>query len=220
MEFFFHRLEKYIDVRPSAAMKDIIVKIMAEVLSILGIVTNEVKQGRTSMSFFVNISSIIDLLAERYLKRLIGRRDIKNALQRLDKLTQEEVRRAAAEFLAITRGIDDTVKVVNGKVDAVDERMQAADRMVKSMDHKVKGVNHRVKGIDYNVKTVGHVVKGIGHVVKGIGRKMEGVDHTVKGIDEKVCFIKGQLFFYISRSLTQSSAFRCNGNRSDHWTGL
>ena len=56
MEFFFNRLEKYIDVRPSAAMTDIIVKIMAEVLSILGIVTKEVKQGRTSMSFLSFIS--------------------------------------------------------------------------------------------------------------------------------------------------------------------
>ena len=191
-------------------MKEIIVKIMVEVLSILGIVTKEIKQGRTSMFFFVDISPTIDVVAERYLKRLIGRRDIENALQRLDKLTQEEVRMAAAESLAITRGIDDTVKAVDGKVDGVDERMQAVDRMVegvdrtvksvdqtvKNADHTVKGVDHRVKGIDYNVKTVGHRVKGIGHVVKGLGRKMEGVDHTVKGIDDKVAFIKGQLSFH------------------------
>ncbi|KAI9429374.1 hypothetical protein H4582DRAFT_2131029, partial [Lactarius indigo] len=39
MEYFFKRLERYIDVRPTAAMTDIIVKIMVEVLSILGIVT-------------------------------------------------------------------------------------------------------------------------------------------------------------------------------------
>ena len=49
MELFFNRLQKYIDVQPSAAMTDIIVKIMVEVISILGIVTKEVRQGRTSM---------------------------------------------------------------------------------------------------------------------------------------------------------------------------
>ena len=207
MEFFFHRLEKYIDVRPSAAMKDIIVKIMVEVLSILGIVTKEVKQGRTSMSFFLDMSSTVDLVAESYLKRLIGRREIENALQRLDKLTQEEVRRAAAEALVIARGIDDTVKVVDEKVDNVDERIQAVECMVE--------------GIDYNVKTLGHRLKGVSHVVKGIDRKMEGVDYTVKGVDEKVCLaIKGQLFF---RSLTQSSisnSLRCNGDRMGHSAGL
>ena len=50
MEYFFKRLEKYIEVRPTAAMTDIIVKIMVEVLSILGIVTKEIGQGRLSMS--------------------------------------------------------------------------------------------------------------------------------------------------------------------------
>ena len=54
MEFFFIRLEKYIYVRPSAAMTDLIVKIMVEVITILGIVTKEVGQGRISMSFLVD----------------------------------------------------------------------------------------------------------------------------------------------------------------------
>jgi hypothetical protein len=49
MEFFFNRLQQYIHVRPSVAMTDIIVKIMVEVISILGIVTKEITQGRTSM---------------------------------------------------------------------------------------------------------------------------------------------------------------------------
>ena len=38
-------------VRPTAAMIDIIVKIMVEVISILGIVTKEIQKGRTSMPF-------------------------------------------------------------------------------------------------------------------------------------------------------------------------
>ena len=48
IENFFKRLETYTEVRPSAAMTDIIVKIMVEVLNILGITTKEIKQGRTS----------------------------------------------------------------------------------------------------------------------------------------------------------------------------
>ena len=53
LEFFFKRLEGYIKVRPTSPMKDIIIKIMVEVLLILGIVTNEVGQGRTSMSLLL-----------------------------------------------------------------------------------------------------------------------------------------------------------------------
>ena len=48
METFFQRLEIYTRVSPPPEMIDIIVKIMVEVLSILGIATKEMKQGRTS----------------------------------------------------------------------------------------------------------------------------------------------------------------------------
>jgi hypothetical protein len=56
MEFFFKRLETYIEVRPTAAMTDIIVKIMVEVISILGVVTKEIRPGRISMPFLVDIT--------------------------------------------------------------------------------------------------------------------------------------------------------------------
>jgi len=48
METFFQRLEIYTRVSPPPEMIDIIVKIMVEVVSILGIATKEMKQGRTS----------------------------------------------------------------------------------------------------------------------------------------------------------------------------
>jgi len=48
IEMFFHRLEIYTEVRPTTEMMDISIQIMVEVLSILGIVMKEVKQGRIS----------------------------------------------------------------------------------------------------------------------------------------------------------------------------
>ena len=48
MEDFFSRLETYIGVPPTTGMMDMIVKIMAEVLSILAIATKEIKQSRAS----------------------------------------------------------------------------------------------------------------------------------------------------------------------------
>jgi hypothetical protein len=50
IENFFRRLEIYIEVPPTSQMIDMMVKIMVEVLSILGIATKEIKQGRTSES--------------------------------------------------------------------------------------------------------------------------------------------------------------------------
>ncbi len=54
MENFFQRLDIYTRVSPPREMIDMIVKIMVEVLSILGIATKEMKQGRISMSFLYN----------------------------------------------------------------------------------------------------------------------------------------------------------------------
>ena len=48
IEMFFRRLEVYTEVPPTTEMMNIIVQIMAEVLSILGIAMKEIKQSRIS----------------------------------------------------------------------------------------------------------------------------------------------------------------------------
>ena len=48
VEMFVRRLEIYIEVRPTPEMMDIIIQIMVEVLSILGVATKEIRQGRMS----------------------------------------------------------------------------------------------------------------------------------------------------------------------------
>ena len=48
IEMFFRRLEVYTEVPPTAEMMNLIIEIMAEVLSILGIATKEMKQSRIS----------------------------------------------------------------------------------------------------------------------------------------------------------------------------
>ena len=48
METFFQRLEIYTRVSPPPEMTDIMLRIMVEVISILGMATKEMKQGRMS----------------------------------------------------------------------------------------------------------------------------------------------------------------------------
>ncbi|KAI0277576.1 hypothetical protein BGY98DRAFT_1177063, partial [Russula aff. rugulosa BPL654] len=60
IEMFFRRLEVYTQVEPTPEMMDMMVQITVEVLSILGIATKEIKQGRT----------------KKYMKRFIGRTDM------------------------------------------------------------------------------------------------------------------------------------------------
>ena len=58
MESFFLRLETYIEVKPTAEMRDIIIKIMVEVFSILATATREINQYRIS-----GVSCITDYIA-------------------------------------------------------------------------------------------------------------------------------------------------------------
>ena len=50
IEMFFRRLEVYTEVEPTPEMMDMMVQITVEILSILGIVTKEIRQSRTSKS--------------------------------------------------------------------------------------------------------------------------------------------------------------------------
>ncbi|KAH9009054.1 hypothetical protein EDB85DRAFT_2283296, partial [Lactarius pseudohatsudake] len=182
LEYFFKRLEQYIEVRPTAAMTDIIVKIMVEVLSILGIVTKEIGQGRTSMSLPVGKSpkrAKTDRRAEAYLKKLIGRKDVEDALQRLDALTQEETRMAAAEVLVIARSIDDKVKDVGDKVKDVGDKVKEVDCKVKEVDEKVEAVDDRVQVVDVKID-------GIDNKIRTVDSKVHVVDHKVGSVIQGV----------------------------------
>jgi hypothetical protein len=90
-------------------MRDIIVRIMAEILSILALATKEMELGRMSAlsGLGLKLSFLAHVFLEKYFKKLMGRTGVEDALQRLDVLTQEEVRMAGAELLRITRSIED-----------------------------------------------------------------------------------------------------------------
>ena len=49
------------------------------------------------------------------MKKLIGKKEMEDALKRLDKLTQDEARMAAAENLKLTHVVDNKVtSLING----------------------------------------------------------------------------------------------------------
>jgi hypothetical protein len=56
IENFFRRLVVYTNVLPTTEMMEVIVQIMVEVLSILGIAMKEIKQSRMSEQFTSTVS--------------------------------------------------------------------------------------------------------------------------------------------------------------------
>jgi hypothetical protein len=158
---FFLRLEIYTGVRPTAAMTDMIVQIMVEVLTILAVATKEMERGRLSelnQSYIFHFVSHI--YSEKYLKKLMGDTEVEDSLERLDKLTQEEARMASAELLRMTdmlssqvRGVDTRVQEVGdhvgNKVQDVDGRLQGVGEKVQDVGDKMQGIDHKLDQAAY-----------------------------------------------------------------------
>ncbi|KAH9986506.1 hypothetical protein BJV77DRAFT_1070932 [Russula vinacea] len=132
IENIFRRLETYIEVPPTPGMTDAIVTVMVEVLRILGIATKEVEQNR----------------AKKFMKKLVGRTDIEDALQRLEKVTLEEARMATAEALKAIHGVGnqvgDKVDGVQDKLKIVEDKMRVVEGILQCVDDKVKEISNKV----------------------------------------------------------------------------
>ena len=115
------------------AMTEIMVKIMVEVLEIFAIVTKEIKQGRASESIPDHAFPVADRDSGKYLKKyfnaLIGRTDIKDALSKLDRLTQDEVKLATAQTLTVVHYIRGEVEVVSKEIKGLGDKV---DRFLES----------------------------------------------------------------------------------------
>ena len=105
IENLFKRLEIYTEVPPTDAMKELIVRIMVQVLEILAVATKEIKQRFSSELVVVHIWRLTHTHAERFMKKLMGRTDIEDALDKLDKLTHEEALMAGAEAMKLGMSI-------------------------------------------------------------------------------------------------------------------
>jgi hypothetical protein len=69
LEAFFQRLEIYTEAALDQRMVDIVAKIMAEVLNILGITTNKIKQGRISEHLLYYGCVVVDRMIFRAISK-------------------------------------------------------------------------------------------------------------------------------------------------------
>jgi hypothetical protein len=90
------------------------------------------------------MSLLIERCSEKYVKKLIGRTDIEDALKRLDKLTHEEAWMGIAQNLRATRTVGESVRGVADMVAAIDNRVAGVDDRVASVDDRVRVVDDRV----------------------------------------------------------------------------
>lgn len=129
------------------------VKVMLEALCILAIATKEINGSRAS-EFIPGEWMLLSRFTfgpETFLKKLMGRKDIEDALQRLEKVTREEARMAAVEALNTLHGVGDKVMDVDYKMHGVQSTLQAIDARIKVFEELLQGED---RGKDIRDKTI------------------------------------------------------------------
>ena len=114
-------------------MMEIVVEIMATIFSIIAIATKELKQGRTS-EWNHNPLLFCSPPSEKFLKKLVGERDIEDALRRLDQLTREEAWMAYTEILKITHGVEDKMREIDDKVKEIFDKVKQVIEGMRCID--------------------------------------------------------------------------------------
>ncbi|KAF8260195.1 hypothetical protein EI94DRAFT_1706490 [Lactarius quietus] len=140
IESFFIRLQTYTEGPPTAAMTNVMGKIMAEVLSMLAILTKEMKPRRT----------------KTFLKKLIGRNDVEDALQRLEKLEQEELRTVNTHVFKTTSDIKDVASVLKETTSDIKE----TTNNIKATTSDIKATTSDIRETTSDIKETTSDIKG------------------------------------------------------------
>jgi hypothetical protein len=134
IHLFLQRLNSYTGIPLTKDFTELLGKIMAQILLILALSTKAMTERRTSEPVHVLYSFLADCESEMFLKKLIGRSDVEDAVLRLDSLTKEESLMAVAKNLEVIHD----VKVL---AEDIDDKVQAIDRV----DQNVKVVKERTQ---------------------------------------------------------------------------
>ena len=136
---FFRRLKAYAEVPMTEAIKHIMVMKMAEVLGLIATATKELKQSPASELTPDTMLPIADRDSEKYLKKLLGRTDIEDAMSRLNGLTQEE-QMVFAQVLKVAHNVKDGVEIVGDQVKGDTGQVKEVGDLAIDVDDKVKVV--------------------------------------------------------------------------------
>ena len=91
--------------------------------------------------FTYSVLFLADYGSEKLSKKLIGKRDVEDALLRLDLLTKEESLMAMAINLEVAHHVDGNVNEIKVLAEDIDDKVQTIERV----DQNVKTVNERTQ---------------------------------------------------------------------------
>jgi methyl-accepting chemotaxis protein len=104
---------------------------------------------------------------------LTGNTDVKDALQRLNDLTNEEARIASAELLRTTRSLGEGVRGVRRGVEDIVDELQGVHDNLEGVGEGVQDVLDTVQDVDVGLRGVSYGVQEINHNVQSVRDRMD-----------------------------------------------
>jgi len=153
IHLFLQRLGCYVGLSLTENLTELLGKIMAQLLTILALSTKAMTDRRMSqLDQSLCLPFLADYGSEKFMKRLVGRKEVEDAVSQLDTLTKEENLMISARNLEITHHVD-------GKVEATKVLTEDIDGNVKATKVLTEDVNDNVKLVDHHVKVVTEELK-------------------------------------------------------------
>ena len=182
---FLKRLHIYAELSLDPLMKEIVAKIMVELISILALSKKYISRGRLSKQAIILLRATASKrVAEHFAKKLLGDTEIEAILKRLDRLTWEEAHMTAAQTLAIVQDLMNNLKVViDGACNELSRRKishQAVARAggelsmsaIRQTLGKFKSSTYIISGSRITLVTMQEVVCEINKMKRGLSHPM------------------------------------------------
>jgi hypothetical protein len=109
---------------------------MVELLSVLALATNQIKQGRFSKCAGTYTFPVAQCFSEKFAKKLLGEKEIEAVLQRLDRLTQDEARMTVTQTLGVVHSLVGNMKVVMEGAECLHDCLQEFSEGLFCLDGK------------------------------------------------------------------------------------
>jgi hypothetical protein len=160
IQFFLQRLKRYIGIKQlPQELKELLVKIMAQVLSVLAFSTKVIKERAISGSIRSTHTSLADYDAGKFLKKITRRTEVDDALQRLNMLTNEESLTAAARTLEPEGIIHDVPETAVDVAETLTV-LQPRDNLQRWLNPPNPAINHNIACDIHHEGTAGWFIHG------------------------------------------------------------
>jgi transcriptional regulator NrdR family protein len=141
------------------------------------------------------------------MKRLMGKTEVEDALERLDMLTKEENLMAVARTFEATHDINELTQHVDTKVTVIEEVVQKVDGNVRATQDNMVEIQELTHHVDDNVMEI----QELAYVVHA---DVEVIKEGTRTIDDNVKVTKdGALIFQFLHTRTDYSLLYVKSNR-------